>query len=105
MNEGNIWLITLAGYGITIDHEEETDTSYSLWISVPEHSYQKDVDGNEMAGDYLARRVKTMLKEFGVKNLTVYAKIRKGVYWTEDDSKNATNQMGRSIYRSQWTDQ
>ena len=105
MNEGNIWLLTLAGFGITIDHEEETDISYSIWISVPEHSYHKDVNGNEMAGDYLARRMKTMLKEQGVKNLTVYAKIRKGVYWTEDDSKNATNQMGRKIYRSQWTDQ
>lgn len=100
----NVFLLTWAEMGVTIDKEVETDTSYTLYISVPEHSYHKDVNGNEMAGIYLARRIKTTLTEACVINLTVKCKIRTGDNWTKEKALEAYNVTGRKLYRSQWKD-
>lgn len=97
-------LLTWAQMGITLDKEVETDTSYTIYISVPEHSFEHDVDGVEMAGNHLARRIKQTLTEMGVKNLVVKAKIRKGDTWTKEKAGTAYNIKGREIYRSQWED-
>lgn len=97
-------LLTWAKMGITLDKEVETDTSYTIYISVPEHSFKHDVDGVEMAGNHLARRTKRILTEMGVKNLVVKAKIRKGDIWTKEKAETAYNIKGREIYRSQWED-
>ena len=104
INMANIYLITWAEMGITVDKKVETDTSYSLYISVPEHSYNKDVDGNEMAGKHLATRIKTTLTEMGVQNLSVMFKVRAGDNWTKEKALEAYNTMGRKLYRSQWKD-
>ena len=97
-------LLTWAQMGITLDKEVETDTSYTIYISVPEHSFERNVNGVEMAGTYLARRIKQTLTEMGVKNLVVKAKIRKGDTWTKEKAELAYNSKGREIYRSQWED-
>lgn len=97
-------LLTWAKMGITLDKEVETDTSYTIYISVPEHSFEHDVDGVEMAGNHLARRIKRTLTEMGVKNLIVKAKIRKGDTWTKKKAGTAYNTKGREIYQSQWED-
>lgn len=104
INMANIYLITWAEMGITVDKEVETDTSYSLYISVPEHSYHKDVNGIEMAGKHLATRIKTSLIEMGVQNLSVMFKVRAGDNWTKEKALEAYNTMGRKLYRSQWKD-
>ena len=97
-------LLAWTKMGITLDKEVETDTSYTIYISVPEHSFERDVHGVEMAGTYLARRIKQILTEMGVKNLVVKAKIRKGDTWTKEKAELAYNRKGREIYRSQWED-
>lgn len=101
---GEVFYLTMASYGITFDHEEETSDQLKLWISVPEHSENTDVHGNEMAGDYLAKRVKTMLKEMGVINLIILAKIRKDEYWTKQMGKDRMNEVGKALHKSQWRD-
>lgn len=103
-NMAIVMLLTWAKMGITLDKEVETDTSYTIYISVPEHSFEHDVDGVEMAGIHLARRIKQTLTEMGVKNLVVKAKIRKGDTWTKEKAGTAYNTKGREIYRSQWED-
>lgn len=95
-------LIAWAKYGVRFDKHSETYEELRLYISVPEHSFHKDANGNELAGMYLARRFMTVFKEMGVKRLKVLAKIRKGEYWSATDDAAAEEAMKKALYNSQW---
>lgn len=104
-NIPEITLLTWASFGIVVDKVSESDTELKVYISVPEHSENKDIHGNEMAGTHLAQRAKTTLTEMGVKNLIVLSRIIKGLYWTKDMGNAAKNKIGKQLYRSQWDDE
>lgn len=99
---GEAFALMLAGSGVIIERENESQESYELYISVPEHSYELDAHGNEMAGMRLAKRIKEMMTELGVKRLTVKARVRIGEYWTKEMDREATLKMKKMIYGSQY---
>lgn len=93
---GNVVYITWMSFGVKIEKVNEAD-GLEVFISVPKSSYHKDVNNNEMAGDHLAKRFKTVLSEMGIKKLVVKHKIR-NEHWTEEMSKQATREATRMIY-------
>ena len=95
-------VITWAKFGVTFDKHEETTEQLTLWISVPESSYHTDADGNEMAGMYLAKRLKTVFSEMGVKRLKILAKVRANDNWTKEKADNAEEQARKRLFGSQW---
>lgn len=66
---GNAMAITWAGFGLRIEKTTETQDMLEVYISVPESSFHRNVDGDEMSGVTLAKRFKTTLTEMGVKRL------------------------------------
>lgn len=94
-------LITWAGFGVIIDNEVETQENYTIYISVPKSSYNKDVHGKEMSGNFLAKRFKEILTEMGIKRLTVKYKIRDEI-WTEAKKQEAELNMKKQIFGSQY---
>lgn len=99
MGEG--FAITLAGMGIVIERENEDGNHLTVWISVPETADHVDAHGNEMAGAFLAKRMKTSLTNLGVKNLIVKYRIRKGEHWTKQMGKDAEWRMKKMLFGSQ----
>lgn len=95
-------MITWAGYGVIVDKVNEQPESLIIYISVPENSYHKDVNGNEMSGAYLAKIFKERLTEMGIKRLVVKYQVRKGEHWTEAMRDNAELSMKKTIYGSQY---
>lgn len=86
-------MIAFAGFGVKIEHLEETENQLSVKISVPETSYELDSRGNEMSGMLLVKRIKQKLLELGVRNLVIEGHIRYGEHWTKEDRKNAEENM------------
>lgn len=91
-----------AQIGVVLDKELETQESLTIYISVPEHSCERDAHGQEMAGPYLAKRIKKTLVEMGVKRLTVKYKTRIGDYWTKEKGKQADLEMRKTLFGSQY---
>lgn len=91
-----------AQMGVVLDKQLETQESLTIYISVPEHSYERNAQGVEMAGTHLAKRIKEILAEMGVKRLTVKYKIRTGDYWTKEKSKQADLEMRKKLFESQY---
>lgn len=94
---GEAAYITWMSFGVEIDKVNESADELELFISVPKSSYKKDVDNNEMASDFLAKRFKTVLSEMGVKRLVVKYRIRNEC-WTEKMSKQAIKKATQTIY-------
>jgi len=82
--------LTWVGYGIFIDEESPgTDPPY-IKFSVPEHSFHHNANGIEMAGDFLAKRIKQTAIESGFPaNTRFMYKIRQGDNWTEGNKNQA----------------
>lgn len=99
---GKAMMISLAGFGVIIEREKETEDKLEISISVPEHSYAYSNDGREMSGDALAARFKTIMSEMGVKRLVVKYRIRSGEIWTESMRKQAEQNMRKTLFRSQY---
>jgi len=99
---GEAMMISWASFGVRIEKQRESIYSLEIYISVPEHSYILNADGEEMAGEILAKRFKTVLTDIGVKRLTVKYKVRAGESWSEKLAKDAEIQMRKTIYGSQW---
>lgn len=97
-----VMLIEWARTGVKIDKEEETQESYTIYISVPEHSYRNMADGTEMSGKTLAKRFKDVLVEMGIKRLTIKARTIKGLNWTKDMGETAALNMRKKLYGSQY---
>lgn len=82
--------IAWAGLGIFVDREEANANPPAIYFSVPEHSYHKNANGIEMAGDFLAKRIKTTAIESGIPAFTKFLyKIRPGDNWTEGNKNQA----------------
>ena len=94
---GEAAYITWMSFGVEIDKINESADELELFISVPKSSYKKDVDNNEMASDFLAKRFKTVLSEMGVKRLVVKYRIRNEC-WTEKMSKQSIKEATQTIY-------
>lgn len=94
-------LITWAGFGLIIDKEIENQENYIIYVSVPKSSFHKDAYGEEMSGDFLAKRFKEILIEMGVKRLTVKYKIRDEI-WTETKKQEAELNMRKKLFGSQY---
>lgn len=98
---GEAVYIVWASFGVEIEKINESVDSLEIFISVPKSSYQNDAHGNEMAGDYLAKRFKDTMKDMGVKRLTVKYRVR-NEHWTEQMYKDAIVKARQTIYGSQW---
>lgn len=99
---GEAMLISMAGAGIKIENETETQESLTIYISVPEFSDEKNVYGEEMSGMRLVKRYKEMLIDMGIKHLTVKVKIRSGEHWTKEMGQEAELNMRKILYGSQY---
>lgn len=99
---GTAMMITWAGLGVTIDRDNETAEGIEVYISVPEHSYNRNQAGEEMAGDVLAARFKSALAELGVKRLTVRYRVRIGERWTEERRTQAELAASKALLGSQY---
>lgn len=99
---GEAMVMAMAGMGLKIENEIETQDSLTLYVSVPEYSYERNIHNEEMAGMRLAKRYKEMLIDMGVKRLTVKAKIRSGEHWTKEMGKEAELNMRKMLYGSQY---
>lgn len=100
-NQGNIVILAFSEYGVYFEKNEETEDELKLYISTPEHSYKRNSEGVEMAGLFLAKRVKQVLKDQGVKRLTLLNKIRKGEYWDKAKEVAYMDLVKRKLYKSQ----
>lgn len=98
---GEAIYIVWMSFGVEIEKVNESVDNLEIFISVPKSSYHKDVHGNEMAGDHLAKRFKDKMKGMGVKRLTVRYRIR-NEFWTEKMCKDAEVKVRQAIYGSQW---
>lgn len=99
---GEAMVMTMIGMGLKIENEIETQDSLTLYVSVPEHSYERNAHNEEMSGMRLAKRYKEMLTDMGVKRLTVKAKIRMGEHWTKEMREEAELEMRKMFYGSQY---
>lgn len=98
---GEAVYIVWASFGVQIEKVNESIDNLEIFISVPKSSYHNDVQGNEMAGDLLAKRFKDKMKDMGVKRLTVRYRIR-NEFWTEKMYKEANVKARQMLYGSQW---
>ena len=97
---GKAMLITWAEFGIVVEKTKVDEQGHDrIYISVPEHSYHKDVHNEEMSGMKLASRIKTTLKDLGATNVILLARVRKGETWTEEQGKSARENMLNSVRR------
>lgn len=101
MSMGSAVMIALAGLGVKFEREIENTDGLVVYISVPEHSYQFDANGVEMAGTVLARRYKRTMEDMGVKRLTVKSRTRSGETWTRDMRATAELDMKKHLFGSQ----
>ena len=82
--------IMISGAGVVIEgrYVSSTDSETALLISVPEHSYRKDIDGNELAGKRLVSNVSYVMKTILGTSGSIKCRVRKGETWTRTDSKH-----------------
>ena len=80
-------LIGWASFGIRLDKVDDSTRPTTIYITVPEHSEEHDVDGNEMSGSHLAKRIKETLQESTKVEFVVKFKINKGQMWTKENSR------------------
>lgn len=99
---GNAIAITWAGFGLRIEKTTETQDMLEVYISVPESSFHRNVNGDEVAGATLAKRFKSSLIEMGVKRLTVKSRIRCGEAWTKELADEAELNMRKQLFGSQY---
>lgn len=82
--------ITWAGHGVFVDEESPGTNPPYIKFSVPEHSFHRNVNGIEMAGDFLAKRIKQTAIESGFPANTKFMyKIRQKDNWTEANKNQA----------------
>ena len=103
-NLGRSIYIAWKQLGITIDHISETTCKTEIWISVPETSDEINVEGNQMAGMVLARRIKETLGEMGARNIVLKAKIRPGDHWTKEKSYAAGHEALVALYGKEYVE-
>lgn len=98
---GEIAYLEFIRLGVKITKTEETTENFTIYITVPKTSYHKFANGEMMAGMALARRVKEVLTEMGIKRLVLKAKVREDD-WTEQNSNDSYIEARKQLYGSQW---
>lgn len=78
--------IAWIGFGVKIENAVDN----IIYISVPRFSYNKDVSGEDLAGEILAQQYKEKINEESDQNFIVKVKIR-NEYWTPEKEKQAIN--------------
>lgn len=91
-------MIAFRGLGIQIEDCVDTDTSTTLYISVPKETTDTMPNGINLAGKSLADRMLTKLREMGVENLQIKFKIRDEV-WTKEKRLAAEKLAKHSCWR------
>ena len=76
-----------ASFGIGRAKVDASTRPPTIYIPGPEHSEEHDVDGNEMSGSHLAKRIKETLQESTKVEFIVKFKINKGQMWTKENSR------------------
>ena len=84
----------IVAYGVRFDHVDESTMTF--YISVPSHSEKRREDEQELAGDFLAKRVKEMLQDAIKQKVTVKYKIR-DEYWTLEQFDKTFREQFRSL--------
>ena len=82
-------LIGWASFGVKLDKVDDSGRPTVIYITVPEHSEEYDVNGDEMSGRHLAKRIKEILPESTNVEFIVKFKINKGQMWTKENSRQA----------------
>lgn len=100
MDLSSIMMITWAGFGLKIEREQEGTDGLVVYVSVPEHSYQHNASGSEMAGMALAKRFKESIEAMGVKSLTVKTRVRDGEMWTWEMQEEAESIRKRQLFNN-----
>lgn len=98
---GKAMLITWASLGVQVDRFDDTDDGVIFLFTVPQSSYERGADGEEMSGKHLASRVKTTLEKMGMK----FADIRYGIrdeYWDKTKAENAQKAVYKDLGYSKW---
>lgn len=80
--------------GVRFDHVDESTMTF--YISVPSHSEKRREDETELAGDFLAKRVKEMLQDAIRQKVTVKYKVR-DEYWTLEQFDKTFREQFRSL--------
>lgn len=94
---GQAWYISLWGMGIKIDDIKEDDVNFTLYVTVPSSSDDRDTDGKMMAGDHLAKVVQTRFPFMTGKKLLIRYKIR-NEHWTAAKRRDAELMAKRIIF-------
>lgn len=95
-------MIVWAELGLVIENIMEEPDQLTIYVSVPESGFRKNVNDEMMAGKFLAKRFKETLTDLGVKRLTVKSRIRSGDVWTEQKARAAELSMKKTLYGSQY---
>lgn len=83
------FMAAMATFGSVIDKIEGTAIdNLTYFISVPETSDHKDVNGMELSGMALAKRLKYFMRTARIPGV-LKVKIRKGEHWTKAKGKEA----------------
>lgn len=98
---GESMIIVLAGLGVNILKTNDTPEKLTIWITVPKTSTKVDVNGNEMAGEFLAKRIKKNFTEMGMKRLELRYKVL-DIDWDDQKGAEAEIEMKKTIFGSQW---
>ena len=80
--------------GVHFIHVDESTMTF--YISVPSHAEKKREDEPELAGDFLAKRVKEMLQDATKQRVTVKYKIR-DEYWTLEQFEKTFREQFMSL--------
>ncbi len=99
---GDAIAITWTRFGVRVEKTIEAQDMLEIYISVPESSFHRNVNGDEMSGVTLAKRFKATLTEMGVKRLTVKSRIRRGEVWTKELADEAELNMRKQLFGSQY---
>lgn len=102
MNTASIQYIVWREFGLIIEKEKESVDGLEVYISVPEDAYKTNAHGEKMCGMFLAKRLKQVLVEAGVKRLTIRARVRAGDVWTPEKAEQANIKAKQEMFGSQW---
>lgn len=91
------FLATWAEFGMEIDNFKGSMKFPTIYISVPESSEYLNKDGQQMAGEVLAKRIKELCNGMGRGNFNLKYRVRRGEHWTKQMGKAALAEKSEMI--------
>lgn len=89
----NINIISWIGFGV----KTEQFINNIIYITVPRFSYNKDISGQDLAGEILAQRYKEKINEESDQEIIVKMKIR-DEHWTPQKEEQAIKEIKKLLY-------